>query len=273
MISGGRLAELLAAQPGDVVDLATTSLAAFWTLAGNVAPRRGLGELRSAAAAALVARCALASRVLFAPGSTVAATRDRRPALGLGRVRRRRGTRRRRRVVALVLQGLREQGDLLAQDGQLGGAAYAARGADRVRDPQPAEDQAGQARHDEDRDEPRGHRPVAEREPRRPAGAAWLSLCRPAACPCARPARRACPAPSRHRPRPVRRPCRACSCPPGLWSFPRPRDRPRARAGQRRPPASPHDVERVRAIHRSALACVHVSAADKYRHEPVAAAR
>jgi len=33
----------------------------------------------------------------------------------------------------------------------------------------------------------------------------------------------------------------------------------------------PLAVERVRAFHRSALACVHVSAADKYRHEPVAA--
>jgi hypothetical protein len=38
-------------------------------------------------------------------------------------------------------------------------------------------------------------------------------------------------------------------------------DHPYARAGQHRPPASPLVVERLRAFHRSALACVHVSAA------------
>ncbi len=59
-----------------------------------------------------------------------------------------------------------------ARQGGRAGAVRAVRvrGADRVRDPEPAEDQAGDARHDEDRDEPRGHRPVAEREPDRPPG-------------------------------------------------------------------------------------------------------
>jgi hypothetical protein len=48
-----------------------------------------------------------------------------------------------------------EQGDLLAHVSELGGALVAVRGRDRVRDPQAAEDEAGQTRDDEDRDQPR----------------------------------------------------------------------------------------------------------------------
>jgi hypothetical protein len=51
--------------------------------------------------------------------------------------------------VALVLHGLRELGDLLADGGQLRAARVGARGPDRVGDPQPAEHEPEHARHGE----------------------------------------------------------------------------------------------------------------------------